>query len=78
MTKIKLMYDNLRSVVLSTVNTSKPYKITVGVHSPLLFIFVLDNIIKDLNTPFPWIFLFADNLALGDTDRVHFEARAQV
>ena len=48
---------------------SEVFEVTVGVHhrsvlSPLLFIIVLEDLSRNLNTQIPWELLFTDDLVI--------------
>ncbi|KAJ8719891.1 hypothetical protein PYW08_012066 [Mythimna loreyi] len=73
---IRDMYRDSASVVRTAVGDTKPFLITVGVHlgsvlSPFLFSVVLDVLssnIRDLYEQPPWLLMYADDIALADSD----------
>ncbi|KAJ8710818.1 hypothetical protein PYW08_009333 [Mythimna loreyi] len=73
---IRDMYRDSGSVVRTAVGDTKPFPITVGVHqgsvlSPFLFSVVLDVLssnIRDLHEQPPWLLMYADDIALADSD----------
>ncbi|KAJ0176387.1 hypothetical protein K1T71_007566 [Dendrolimus kikuchii] len=71
------MYRDSDSIVRTAVGDTTPFPITVGVHqgsvlSPFLFSVILDevsNSIRDAHEQPPWLLMYADDIALADSDR---------
>ena len=66
---IQGMYTDVKSRVLVKGQYSKEFGVGVGVHqgsvlSPLLFILVLEALLRQFRTGVPWEFLYADDLAV--------------
>ena len=71
---VKMLYTDSQSQVRSVAGTTKPFKVTVGVHqgsaiSPLLFILCLDRITRDIQGEHPWTLLYADDIVLARSTR---------
>jgi len=63
------MYEEERTVVRTPFGDSKSFPVKVGVHqgsvrSPLLFIMVMEAIMKYTREGLPWELLYADDLVL--------------
>uniref|UniRef100_W5NMT3 ribonuclease H n=1 Tax=Lepisosteus oculatus TaxID=7918 RepID=W5NMT3_LEPOC len=70
------------SSVRCAAGTSDTFPINVGIHqgpglSPLLFIFCMDTVTKDIQTRHPWTLLYADNVMLASETRHGLEQQVQ-
>uniref|UniRef100_W5MQY1 ribonuclease H n=1 Tax=Lepisosteus oculatus TaxID=7918 RepID=W5MQY1_LEPOC len=68
-----LLYRNVTSVIQGPVGTSQPFAINVGVHqgsslSPLFFVLCMVMATANLQAPYPWSLLYADDFFLGDEE----------
>ena len=68
-TLILALYVNSRSKVKALAGTSEEFEIGVGVHqgcalSPLLFVVVMQEVMKDVRGESLWELLYADNLVI--------------
>ena len=81
-TWVQLLYDEPKSQVRSAAGTSKPLRISVGVHqgsalSPLLFVLVMDVITRDLQRPAPYTLLYAGDVLLAAHDKADLQLLVQ-
>ena len=79
---VQLLYRDPKSRVRSAAGTSKPLRVSVGVHqgsalSPLLFILVMDAITHDIQRPAPYTLLYADDVFLASDDKTELEQLVQ-
>ncbi|XP_028677996.1 uncharacterized protein LOC114667054 [Erpetoichthys calabaricus] len=70
---VKLLYSNVSSIIRCPVGVSPPFAINVAVHQgsvllPLLFVLCMDVVTSNLQTPHPWLLLYADDIFLADED----------
>ncbi|XP_063370361.1 uncharacterized protein LOC134658639 [Cydia amplana] len=74
---VRDMYRDSDSIVRTAVGDTNPFSVTVGVHqgsvlSPFLFSVILDALsasIRDYHEQPPWLFMYADDIALTDSDK---------
>ncbi|XGW33662.1 hypothetical protein V3C99_017798 [Haemonchus contortus] len=79
---VRILYTSPKSRVQTAAGTSTDFTISVGVHqgstlSPLLFVVVLDAIIKDIQKPAPWTLLYAHDVMLASEDKSELESQVQ-
>lgn len=65
---------NVTSMVRCAVGTSPPFAINVGVHQgsallPFLFVLCMNTVTSDLQSPYPWSLLYADDVFLVNGQR---------
>uniref|UniRef100_A0A915HP81 Reverse transcriptase domain-containing protein n=1 Tax=Romanomermis culicivorax TaxID=13658 RepID=A0A915HP81_ROMCU len=87
--RLKKSSDCLKSIYRETarssrcpVGTSPPFDISVGVHqwlalSPLLLVLCMDTATADLQTPYPWSLLYANDVLLADEERQELQHQMQ-
>ena len=79
---IKLIYHNASSHVQTAAGQSKEFQIKVGVHqgsvlSPLLFITVMNAVIKSLRREPPWTLFNADDVVFIPSTRKELQDEVQ-
>ena len=73
---IQGMYTDVKSCVCVNGQYSEMFGVGVGVHqgsvlSPLLFILVLEALLRQFRTGVPWELLYADDLAENKIELLH-------
>ncbi|EYC20170.1 hypothetical protein Y032_0022g488 [Ancylostoma ceylanicum] len=79
---VRILYPYPRSQVQAPAATSAGFPIIVGIHQgsalfSLLFILVMDAVIRDLQKPAPWTLLYVDDVTIASEDKCELERLIQ-
>jgi hypothetical protein len=82
-TLIKNMYDNVVTSVRTSDKDTNNFSINIGLYqgsalSPYLFIFVMDEIRRDIQYGFPWCMLFVADVVLVDESRMGVDQKLEL
>ena len=76
------MYEGSETVVRCAVETTKSFKVKVGLHqesalSPFLFAVIMDRLTDEVRREPPCTMLFADNIVICEETRKEIERRLE-
>lgn len=77
------MYREVTTRVKSTVGTTEPFPVRVGLHqgsvlSPYLFNLLMDVLVEEVTKEAPWSMLFADDIVLVSESREELQERLEL
>jgi hypothetical protein len=77
------MYDNIVTSVRTSDGDTNDFLINIGLHqwsalSSYLFVFVMDEVIRDIQGGIPWCMLFIDDVVLVNESRTGVDQKLKL